>query len=83
MAQAVIEAYKMSKECHQEKLLFSQPAFAKGMDDTRKRIIKHYSNLNLDFLDENKPDNDVPTEHAMILEVEVVGNEEVFNAPPA
>lgn len=42
----------------------TQPAFAKDMDDTRRRILEWHLDLNLDFLDKNKLDNDVPTEGA-------------------
>lgn len=73
----------MFEECHQEKLLFSRPAFAEGMDDTRKRILKHYSNLNQDFLDEDVSNNNIPAEGASIPKVEVVGIEGVIDTLPA
>lgn len=60
----VVEAYKASEECCQEKLLFIQPAYVEGMDHTQRRILKCHSNLNLDFLDEDKLDDDVQTKGA-------------------
>lgn len=68
MAWAALEAYKMSKEYRQEKLLFAQPAFAEDMDDTRKRILKRYSNFNLNFLDEDDSDEDALAINASALE---------------
>lgn len=53
-----MEAYKDFKKCRQEKLLFAQPTFAKGMDDGQSKILRHYSDINLDFLYEDEPDED-------------------------
>lgn len=60
VAWAVVEAYKMSKECHQEKLNFTRSTFAEGMDDTQRRVLKCYSDLNLNFLDEDESDDEAP-----------------------
>lgn len=60
-----MEAYKVSKECNQEKLAFAEPSFVEGMDDTRRRVITCYPFLNLVILDENSGDDaftvDAPT----------------------
>lgn len=77
-----VEAYKASKGCRQEKLLFTQPTFAEGMDNTRRKILKHYSNLNLDFLDEDKLNDDIPAEGALTPGAVVARIEEVTNASP-
>lgn len=58
----MVEAYKASEECHQEKLVFVEPTFAKGMKDTRRMVAKHYPFLNLNFLDEEDQDKGAPTE---------------------
>lgn len=56
----MVEAYKASTECHHEKLASSELAFAKGMDNTRRRIIKCYLGIDLHFLDEENLVNDTP-----------------------
>lgn len=48
-----MEAYKLFKECHKEKVAFLEVAFAKGMDDTRRRVLDHYPRIDLRFLDED------------------------------
>lgn len=68
-----MKAYKTSKEYCQEKLLFTKLAFVEGMVDTQRRILKHYSDLNLDFLDEDKSDNDGPVEGALAHRAKVIG----------
>lgn len=67
----MVKVYKTFEECRQEKLLFIQPAFAEGIDDTQRRILKCHPDLNRDFLDEDELDNDVPTEGALASGVEV------------
>lgn len=65
MAQEAAEDYKLSKDCHKEKLAFSKLSFFKGMDDTKKRVTKHYLDLDLNFMDEEYQVKDAPA-----LEVE-------------
>lgn len=54
----VVKVYKASKKCRQGKLCFAQPAFAEGMDDIYRRVLKRFPDLNLDFLDEDESDKD-------------------------
>lgn len=68
----IVEAYKVSNECYQEKLAFRELAFAKGMDDTRRRVTNCYSDINLDFLDEDDSSDNAPTKDVPALEVRVV-----------
>lgn len=78
MEQNVIEIYKASEECHQEKLLFARSAFVEGMDDTQRIILKYHSDLNLDFLDEDLEKEvstgGVPAPRAGVAETEGVAN---------
>lgn len=64
-----MEAYKAFKECRQEKLAFTHPAFIEGMDNTRKRVLKWFPELNLDFLDKDESDEDLPVEGVLAPEV--------------
>lgn len=41
------------------------------MDNTRKRVLKCYLSLNLDFLDEYKSDDDIPIKAMPALEAKV------------
>lgn len=77
-----VEAYKAFEECCQEKLLFFQPIFAEDMDNTWKRILKHYSYLNPDFLDGDS-NKDVSVQGVPTLEVGVTRIEKVASASPA
>lgn len=71
--QKAMEGYKASEECYQEKLLFAQPTFVEGMEDTQRRILGRYSNLNLNFMYEDEWDNEGPIEGAPTLGAEVAG----------
>lgn len=53
------------------------------MDDTQKRILKHYAKLNLDFLDEDELDDDAPIEEASTPREKVIGIEGVTSMPLA
>lgn len=44
--------------------MLSQPTFVEEMDDTRRRVFKHFPDLNLNFLDEDEPEEDSPIEGA-------------------
>lgn len=56
VAREAVEAYKLSVECHKAKVAFSEVTFAKGMDDTWRRVLDHYLGINLSFLDEDEDD---------------------------
>lgn len=71
------EACKASKECCQEKLIFAQLAFVESIDNTWKRILKHHSDLNLDFLDEDESDDEAPTEGAPAPKQRELGSKEL------
>lgn len=57
-------------------------SFAKGMDDTQKRIFKCYSDLNLDLLDEDSYE-DVPALSVPAPEARAAESEGVTSTPPA
>lgn len=52
----MVEAYKAYEGYCQEKLIFAKPNFPEGMDNTKRRVTKCYTFLNLDFLDEEDQD---------------------------
>lgn len=53
------------------------------MDDTRKRIVKCYSGLNLDFLEEEDSTDNAPIANMLALKARAVGVKEAANALPA
>lgn len=55
-AQEMVEAYKISEECHKAKVAFLEATFTKGMDDTQRRVLDHYAGINLSFLDKDEDD---------------------------
>lgn len=64
-----MEVYKASKDYHHEKLIFVQPAFAEEMDDTQRRVLKEFWDLDLGFLDEDELDKDPLVEGTPALRV--------------
>lgn len=77
-----MEAYKAFEKCHHEKLAFIELSFAGGIDDTRKRVLKCYLLLNLDFLDKHL-DDDVPAIDVPAPEVGAIGVKEAIDASSA
>lgn len=54
VAQKAVGAYKASEECHWEKLNFARLTFAERLKDTRKKVLKHHLDLNMDFFYEDE-----------------------------
>lgn len=75
-------AYKVSEKCHQEKLSCTRLAFAEGMDDNRRRVLKYYSGLNLDFLNKDESDSEALIESALAPRSEAIRTREDPSAPP-
>lgn len=51
-----MEAYKLFKECHKEKVAFSDVAFIEGMDHIQRRVANLYLFIDLRFLDKDEDD---------------------------
>lgn len=65
MVQKGLEAYKLSKECLNQKIKYSTRAYVVRKDEVRSKVAAYFSDLDLAFLDEDLED-DKPT-----IEVEV------------
>lgn len=58
-------------------------AFTEGINDTRKRVLKCYPNIKLDFLDEEGLADEVPVANVLALEAGAVRVNEAVDAPSA
>lgn len=76
-----MEAYKAFEECCQEKLNFARLTFAKGMEDTQKKV-KHHLDIDLDFLYEDEFGDEVPTKGMPAPEPKAIGTREVLGDLP-
>lgn len=51
-----MKAYKLSKDYKNQNVAFLVLAFIKGMNNARKKVTKHFLDLNLSFLDNEEQD---------------------------
>lgn len=61
-----MEAYKLFKDCKDQKIAFSTLAYLEGNDKVCKKVIAHFLNLDLAFLDEDSKATEEPTHRAQV-----------------
>lgn len=59
-----MEAYKLSKDYRDQKIAFSILTYLEGKDEAWKKVITHFSDLDISFLDEDSEVEEEPTPEA-------------------